>query len=72
MTTVAPPNLVALRLNKGLSIRAAADKMGIAEQSLRRAEGGESVLPRVAYQIATFYGYRVTDVWPLDTNGAAA
>lgn len=65
------PNIVEMRLNKGLSIRAAAEEMGIAEQSLRRAEGGESVVPRVAFKIASFYGYRVTDIWPIEPVEAA-
>lgn len=64
--------LMELRLNKGLSIRAAAEEMGIAEQSLRRAEGGQSVLPRVAFKIAGFYGRKVTDFWPVDAPVEAA
>lgn len=64
-------DLQELRLNKGLSIRAAADEMGIAEQSLRRAESGESVLPRVAFQIASFYDCKVTDLWPVEPVEAA-
>lgn len=58
--------LVELRLNRGLSIRAAADLMGIAEQSLRRAEAGESVRPSVAFKIAEFYERQVTDLWPVE------
>jgi len=40
--------------------------MGIARGSLNRAERGLEVAPRVAKAIADFYGYRVTEVWPLE------
>jgi len=59
-------NLLEERLNRGLSPSAAAAEMGIARGSLNRAERGLEVAPRVAKAIADFYGYRVTEVWPLE------
>lgn len=69
-----PINLRAERLNRGLSLRQAAEAMGVPEQSIRRAEGGEGLTPGNAFKIARFYGYKVTDIWPVDepTTGAAA
>jgi transcriptional regulator with XRE-family HTH domain len=58
-------DLRAERLNRGLSLRQAAEQMGVPEQSIRRAEGGDGVTPQNAFKIASFYGYRVTDLWPL-------
>lgn len=68
-------DLRAERLNRGLSLRQAAEQMDVPEQSIRRVEADLGVTPQNAFKIASFYGYRVTDVWPLDaepTQGAAA
>lgn len=61
----APINLRAERLNRGLSLRQAADAMDVPEQSIRRAESGEGLTPQNAFKVATFYGYKVTDLWPV-------
>lgn len=59
-------DLRAERVNRGLSLAAAADRMGVTPDTLARAERGVGLHPRNAYAIARFYGYQVTDVWPLD------
>lgn len=59
-------NLTAERLNRGLSLRQAAVAIDVPEQSIRRAENGLGVTPANAFLIAKFYGYRVTDLWPVD------
>jgi transcriptional regulator with XRE-family HTH domain len=66
-------DLRALRLNRGLSIRAAAREMGIEHMVLQRAEA-RTTTPRPAHalKIASFYGLQVTDVWPLDSEVPAA
>lgn len=57
------PDLVALRLNRGLSIRSAAKAMEIHEATLRRAESGDGgVHPSNAKKIADFYDLKVTDL----------
>lgn len=59
-------DLRAMRLNRGLSSREAAEQMGIEHRVLLRAENGESTPhPGNAFKIAAFYGYKVTDVWPV-------
>lgn len=64
-STTPAVDLVALRLDKGLSIRAAAKKMKVHKETLAGAESGESKpQPRTAFKIASFYGLRVTEVWP--------
>ena len=60
------------RLEKGLSIRKAAAAMGIGAMTLQRAESGETVHPANAKTIAEFYGYKPTQVWPLDQRAKAA
>jgi len=65
-------NLKADRLNKGLSAKAAADVIGIKKNVLLNAESGASVpRPETAWKIADFYGYSVTDIWPVDDKAAA-
>jgi transcriptional regulator with XRE-family HTH domain len=64
-------NLVAERLNRGLSTREAAKEIGISQAVLLRAERGEGVRPRHAKRIADFYEVKVTDIWPLPAEEAA-
>lgn len=59
-------DLTAMRLNRGYSIRGLAKTIDVPEQSIRRAEGGERLSPENAFKLASFYGYQVTDVWPVD------
>lgn len=63
-------DLVETRVNRGLSLREAAREMGIDFKTLQRAERGESIpQARNAFAIADFYGYKVTEVWPLEPTG---
>lgn len=55
-------NIVALRLNKGLSRRQAAKEIGIARATLAAVEEGQMVHPGKAKLIADFYGVKVTDI----------
>ena len=62
-------NLLAERLNRGLSAASAAKKMGVQKNVLLNAEAGRSLpRPATAYKIAGFYGYAVTDIWPVETR----
>lgn len=65
-------DLRAERLNRGLSLRQAAEAMDVPEQSIRRVESDLGVTPRNAFKIASFYGYRVTDVWPMNDDRVPA
>lgn len=65
-------NIRAERINRGLTIKQAADAMGLRDfKALARAESGSRPHPLNALKIASFYGYQVTDVWPLDREPAA-
>jgi ribosome-binding protein aMBF1 (putative translation factor) len=64
-------SLKAERLNRGLSLTAAADEIDVPLNVLARAESGEGMPhPANAKKIADFYGYKVTEVWPLDDERA--
>jgi DNA-binding XRE family transcriptional regulator len=69
-------DLRAERINRGLNINDAADRIGISRATLRRVEGGDQQPhAATAFKVASFYGYKVTDVWPLESApsaGAAA
>lgn len=65
-------NLRAERLNRGMNAAEAAKKMGVNKQVLLDAENGSSPQPKNAFKIATFYGYQVTEIWPVETAEAAA
>lgn len=61
------------RVNRGLSVKAAAEAIGVAPVVLRRAEDGTAVpRPHNAAKIARFYGVQATDLWPLDDDLAVA
>ena len=59
-------HLRAARLNRGLTLKQAAARMGVSWKTLQRTEAGHSVpFPATALKIADFYGLRVTDLWPV-------
>jgi transcriptional regulator with XRE-family HTH domain len=60
-------NLVAERINRGLSVLELAEQVGTSAMTIRRAESGERMpRPKVAKRIADLYGVKVTDIWPLE------
>lgn len=64
-------SLKAERLNRGLSAEDAAAQMGVEKATLLNAESGATTpRPANAKAIADFYGYKVTDIWPLDKAAA--
>ena len=57
-------NLRAERLDRGMSLDDAADKIGVPKNVLLGAETRKSTpRPASAFKIASFYGYKVTEVW---------
>lgn len=61
-----------LRINRGLSVTDAAREIGISRRTLGEVERG----PRrphasTAFKIANFYGYKVTEIWPLEPQAEA-
>jgi transcriptional regulator with XRE-family HTH domain len=64
--TNATIDLRADRLNRGLSQQRAADAIGVTRRQLFKAEhGSQPRNPADALKIAEFYGYQVTDIWPI-------
>ena len=63
-------NLQAERLNRGLTIREAAEAAGVAPSVVARAENGQTLAPGNAKRIADFYGLKVTDIWPVEEVAA--
>jgi transcriptional regulator with XRE-family HTH domain len=64
-------NLEAARLNRGLTVKEASERMGVARETLVKAERG--IRPRAdsAKRIADFYEVLVTDLWPVEPKAAA-
>lgn len=59
------------RLNRGLSLDALSNEVGVPKSTLARIEQGVTPRPLVQFKVASYYGYRVTDVWPVDEGAAA-
>ena len=60
-----------LRHNRGLGLEDAAEQIGVHRSILARAESGENrPHPKNAFKIASFYGHKVTDLWPLEDVAA--
>jgi len=64
-------DLKAERVNKGLSLDALAASIDVPKSTLARVEGGSHPRVETAFKIADFYGYKVTDIWPLDSKAVA-
>lgn len=64
-------DLKALRLNRGLGLDEAAEAMKVHRSVLARTEAGDTK-PNAsnAFKIADFYGYKVTDIWPVEKAAA--
>lgn len=53
------------RRNRGWTLAAAAQRIGITVSALSMIERGlRRPTPKVAFDIATTYGLKVTDIWP--------
>ena len=63
-------DLRAARLNAGLSLRQAAEVLGVPEQSIRRLEADLGVTPANAKKIADYYGIQVTDLAAFEAEAA--
>lgn len=64
-------NLRAERLNRGLSLRAAAELMDVDRGTLAGAEAGtQTPHPPQMLKIAKFYDVQVTDIWPVAPSTA--
>ena len=75
MANPAEPKVISLRgdrLNRGLTLRQAATEIGVSVGALQRAESGFTLNPSNAKAVADFYGYEVTEIWPLSQTERAA
>lgn len=61
------------RRNRGLTLGDVAKATGLSISALSMIEREERTPhPPAAFAIASFYGYRVADIWPLDDEPVAA
>lgn len=54
------------RLNRGLSLDALSAEVSVPKSTLARMENGVEPRPEVRLKIANLYGFKVTDIWPVD------
>lgn len=64
--------LVALRINAGLSRDDLARRTGVSRESIRLAERGFTPGPRIQFAIAAAFGRLPLDIWPFEHQRAAA
>lgn len=63
-------DLRAERHNRGLTLDALAEKTGLPKSTLARVEQGTVPSVTTQFTLASFYGYKVTEVWPLEDVAA--
>jgi transcriptional regulator with XRE-family HTH domain len=64
--------LIALRINEGLSRRALAHRTGVSIESIRLAEGGFVPGPTIQFALAEAFGLRPLDLWSIDRQRVPA
>lgn len=63
-------DVVAARLNLGMTQRALAQKAKVGLSTVQRLEEGKGAHPRNAKRVADVLGVQVTDLMPLDREAA--
>lgn len=63
--------LIALRVNAGLSREQLSYRTGISRETIRLVEDGWVPTPRVQFALANEFRRLPLDLWPLDTQKAA-
>lgn len=58
--------LIALRVNAGLSREQLAYRANVSRETIRLAEGGFLPTPRVQFAIAAAFNLRPLDLWPIE------
>lgn len=58
--------LIALRVNAGLSREQLAYRSGVSRETVRLAESGFLPGPRVQFALADAFGKRPLDLWPIE------
>lgn len=53
-----------MRIDRGLSREALAQKAGISSPTVKRLEEGELPSPAIAFKVAGFFDLRPTELWP--------
>ncbi len=61
-------DLIALRVNAGLSREAMAYRVGLGRETIRMAEAGFTPTPRVQFTIAKSFGMLPLDLWPIEAQ----
>lgn len=64
-------DLKAERLNRGLTLDALSAETDVPKSTLARMEGGVRPRPAVRLKVANFYGYEVTEIWPVEKEAVA-
>lgn len=63
-------DLIALRINDGLSREDLARKANVSRESVRLAEAGFLPTPRIQFAIASAFEKRPLDLWPIERQRA--
>lgn len=63
-------DLIALRIDRGLSREALGFRAGVSRETVRNAEDGFVPTPRVQFALARVFGKTPLDLWPIETQRA--
>lgn len=59
-------DLIALRVNEGLSREQLAYRIGVSRETIRLSEAGFLPGPRVQFALSGAFGLRPLDLWPIE------
>lgn len=60
------------RLNRGLSLTQLSALTEVPRNTIARVERGAEPVPETKRKLASFYGWEVTEIWPVDDKHKAA
>jgi DNA-binding XRE family transcriptional regulator len=63
--------LIALRINEGLSREQLGLRAGVSRETVRLAEDGFVPTPSIQFALAGVFGKRPLEIWPIDVQPAA-
>ena len=60
------------RLDRGLTLDQLSEEIKVPKNTIARVERGTEPVPKTKLRIASFYGLKPSDIWPVENTDRAA